>query len=74
MQSLSNLGKIFETAATDSLLAFIRDQYLALLTAETENLASHKYDVAKGITIRSVFFRQSWIFVIQLDPKTCRIS
>ena len=47
--------RIFETAARVSLLTFFRDQYLALMTAITENPASHKCDVARGITICRTF-------------------
>jgi len=40
--------------------------------AVVANPASHKYDVAKGMMTRSVF-RQSWVFVIQWNPKVCQI-
>ena len=55
-QSSSNRRRIFETATRISLSMFIRDRYLVLMTAITENPASHKYNVEKGITICSTFF------------------
>jgi len=56
IQSSLNLGRICETAKPMSLSRFICDRYLVLITAMAENLASHKYDVEKGITIiRNIF-------------------
>ena len=55
LQSSSNLSRIFETATRISFSTFIGVRYLVLITAVAEKPASHKYDVAKGIIIRSVF-------------------
>jgi len=41
------------------LSGFVRYQYLVEITAMAENLASHKYDVAKGITIGSAFLTKA---------------
>jgi len=53
LQSSSNLGKICENGTPISFSRFIRDRYLFLITAMSEDPTSHKEDTVKGITIRA---------------------
>ena len=65
------IGRICETAIYDSRL--IRYQHFVLIAVMAEYPASHKYGVAKWITIRNAFSAKVG-FVIRRNPNICQIS